>query len=119
MPAYAGFKNLRDYLDQRLARHKTNQNAMSEAMGWRRNYLNSIYHGLFEPSRKRCDQISKYFGDDPHILRILVGHESPPVDLSNRQVREIYDLAHSLTPAQRREAIRFLKSLTESNPPSS
>jgi hypothetical protein len=114
MPAYARFKNLRDYLDQRLARDHTNQNAVSEAFGWRRNYLNSVYHGLFVPSRQRCDQLAKHFGDDPHILRILAGHESPPVDLSDRQVREIYDLARSLTPEHRREAIKLLKRLTDS-----
>ncbi len=112
MTAYAGFRDLQDYLDKRLARDEITQNALSEALKLRRNYIHGIYHGHFKPSIRRCDQISRHFGDDPHILRILVGHESPPPDLSDRQMREIYDLAASLPAERRRQAVKLLRDLS-------
>jgi len=116
MPAYAGFKNLQDYFDSRFVRDRTNQASVAEAIGAHRNYINAVYHGRLKPSKQRCDKISAHFNDDPHILRILVGHESPPPDLADQQLREIYDLARSLDGAQRREAIRRLRDLRDSNP---
>ncbi len=112
MTAFAGFRDLKHYLDDRLARDEITQNALSEALKLRRNYINSIYHGVFKPSRRRCDQIARYFGDDSHILRVLVGLESPPPDLSDKLLREIYDLAASLSPEKRRQAIKFLNDLS-------
>ena len=113
MPAYAGFANIQDYLEQRLRREKITQNAFSEAMGWRRNYINSVVHSLFAPSRRRCDEIAKYFGDDPHLVRVLAGHESAPPDLEDKQTREIYDLMRGLNPEQRRKVIKLIKSLLD------
>lgn len=113
MPAYAGFKSIRDYLDSRFARDSTNQNAVSVALKLRRNYLNSIYHGHFTPSIKRCDQIAAHFGDDPHIVRVLVGRESPPPDLNDKVLRAIYDLSKSLPPAKRKQALKLLRQLSD------
>lgn len=82
-------------------------------MGWRRNYINSVMHGLFVPSRKRCDLLARHFGDDAHLVRVLAGHESPEPSLEDRQLREIHDLAAALSADQRRKAIKFLRSLTD------
>ena len=111
MPAYAGFKNLRDYLERRFAQNETNQNAFSNAMGWRRNYINGVMHGQFSPSLKRCDQIADFFSDDPHLVRVLAGLESLPPDTSDRLLREIYDIAKSLDNAKRKKAIKLLLEL--------
>ena len=113
MTAFAGFRDLQHYLDERLARDEITQNSFSEALKLRRNYINSIYHGTFKPSRQRCDLIARHFGDDPHILRILVGLESPPPDLSDKLLREIYDLAASLPDDKRRQAVKLLRDLSE------
>jgi hypothetical protein len=112
MTTYAGFRDLQDYLDKRLARDELTQNSLSEALKLRRNYIHGIYHGHFKPSRNRCDEISRHFGDDPHILRILVGLESPPPDLRDRSLREIYDLASSLSDEKRRQAVKLLRDLS-------
>ena len=116
MPPYAGFKSLPDYLDSRCRRDDTNQNRIAEAMRLHRNYINGIYHGRFKPSKKRCDLISAYFGDAPHVLRILVGHELPPPNLDDRQLREIYDLGRSLDYARRALAIHLLRDLRDRAP---
>lgn len=116
MPAYAGFASINDYLEQRLQRENMTQNSFSEAMGWRRNYINSILHGMFMPSRRRCDEIAKYFDDAPHIVRVLAGHEAIPPDLDDRQIREINDLAQALNPDQRQQAIAYLRDLRDRTP---
>lgn len=113
MPPFAGFRSLQDYLDQRLTRASLNQNTFSEALGLRRNYIHSVYHGVFTPSKARCKIIAEFFGDDPHLVRVLAGLESPPPDPDDRDLRQLYDIAVSLTPAQRKEAVRLLRQLAK------
>lgn len=114
MPAYAGFKSLAHYLDERCERESLNHNSLSAALKVHRTYIHSVYHGLFQPSKKRCDLIARYFGDDPHLLRVLAGHEAPPINLDDRQLREIHDLALGLDSARLAKVIRFINDLTAS-----
>ncbi len=109
--SFAGFDSLAAYLDDRRRRDGLTQSALSEALGFPRNYIHAIYHGQFSPSRTRADRIARFFRDDPHLVRILAGLESPPPNLADRQLREINDLAAALSPEQRREAINYLKYL--------
>lgn len=111
MPPYAGFAHLAAYLNERCRRDNISHSALSEALNFPRNYIHTIAHGQFSPSRTRADAIAKHFGDDPHVVRILAGLESPPPDPTNRQLREIADLAASLDPAGRAAAIDYLKYL--------
>lgn len=111
MPSFAGFASLAAYLDDRCRRDRLSHAGLSEALGFPRNYIHSIHTGKFAPSRTRADQIAKFFNDDPHLVRVLAGLEAPPPDLADRQLREINDLASTLPPAQRAEAVSFLKYL--------
>lgn len=111
MPPYAGFASLAAYLDDRCRRDSITHSALSDALGYPRNYIHTIYHGQFSPSRSRADQIAKFFRDDPHIVRILAGLESPPPDPTDLRLREITDLAASLDPAARAQLIDYIKYL--------
>lgn len=111
MTQYAGFKDLCDYLDQRCARDKISQNALSERIGFRRNYIHCAYKGQFKPSRQAVDKLADVFGDDPYILRVLVGLETPPPALTDKMLRQINSLAASLDVEGRRKAIEYLHLL--------
>lgn len=111
MSSYAGYKDPAHFINTQLKNEGLTKNALSEEFGWRRNYLSAVCLSQFVPSAKRCDQLSKRFNQDPHILRILAGHESPPINLNQKQVREIYDLANTLTASQRESVIKFINSI--------
>lgn len=114
MPAYASFKSLADYLDQRCHRDKINHMHLSEAIGAQPNYIHCVSRGQFSPSRARADRIAEFFHDDPHVVRVLAGLEAPPPQLADRQLREINDLAVGLNEAGRRQAIHYLRYLADS-----
>lgn len=109
---YAGFTNLADYLAQRctqFARDNAepfNLNRLSQALGWRKSYIYSVNLGRFQPSRDRLTAIAKFFNDDPHILFVLSDLESPPPAIDG-DLRELHDLARTLTPSQRRKLKEF------------
>ena len=111
MPSYAGYRNVRHFLDEQFRLTDTNQNTLAEAYNWRRSYVGGIYHGRFLPSPKRCDLISSFFNVNPNILRVLVGHASPPPDLSDKLIREIHDLASSLSMEQRRDLVKHIHAV--------
>lgn len=113
MPAYAGFKDFKDYLDQRLARERTNRAALAEAMGWPKSYVHGLYHGQFGASTDRVNDLAKYFGDDPRILRVLLGIEPSPKFAHDKALQEIYDLALGLNPGNRQEAVKYLRYLLD------
>lgn len=113
MAAYAEFGSLREYIDHRCARERMTRSALADALGWPRNYIYGIYYGTFRPSRPRADAIARHFGDDAHMVRILSDLESPPPNLEDRHLREIYDLAASLGAQGRREAISYLRYLLD------
>lgn len=117
MPAYAGFATLSSYLDDRCRRDGLTHSSLSEALGFPRNYIHTVAHGQFSPSRTRADAIAKFFRDDPHLVRILAGLESPPPDLANRQLREIADLASALDEVGRQSAIDYLRYLLSKHRP--
>jgi len=111
MPASGDFKTLRAYLRARLARENLSENQFSEHMGWRRNYINSIMHGLFLPSPKRCDKIAAYFGDDPIMVRVLAGHQIP----NDSFLDQLRALTHNYTDSQRRALLRTARDLSTGN----
>lgn len=110
MPAYAGFADLADYLTQRCQRDGVNHSQLSQAIGAQPNYIHLIIQGKFSPSRPRADKIAKHFGDEPHLVRVLAGLESPP-PAADKNIREIADLAAALDKPGRLKAIDYLKYL--------
>lgn len=117
MPTYAGFASFHDYLSRRFKREKINQNVFAEAMKWRRNYVHYIFHEEFIPSSKRCEKIADFFGDDPSLVKILAGRESPPPDPADNQLRQIYSLAYALTTANRGKTVKIISRLLNEQKP--
>lgn len=113
MPAYAGFKSLLDYIEQRCTRDGISRSALAESLGWPRNYMTALFKGVHRPSRPRADKLARHFGDEPRLARILAGLEAPPSVIEDRKVAEIVDLVMPLTEAKRDEAIKYLRYLRD------
>ncbi len=113
MAAYAGFKNLVNYIDERCARDGITRSALAEKLKWPRNYMHGIYHGKFRPSRLRADKLARFFGDETRLVRILVELEAPPSDVKDRLTAEVVDLFSALPDERRAEAINYLKYLRD------
>lgn len=111
MPPYAGFKSIGDYIEaRRLAqRPPLSRNALARELDWPLNYIHEIYHGAFLPSKPRAEKLARYFGDDPHLVRVLAGVESPPKD--DPDVMAAADLFAALDKADRKLALRMLRAL--------
>ena len=112
MPSYAGFKDLRDYLEQRAVTKQVSFNELSSALGFTHTYIAGIATGAFSPSRSRADAIAKYFGDPPRVIRVLAGLELPPTD-EDETVSAIREIAVSLPASSRRELLRYARFLQE------
>jgi transcriptional regulator with XRE-family HTH domain len=108
---YAGFANLRAYLDDRLSKKRILQTDLADSLSMRRSYISGIYQGDFVPSIERCDAIARFFGDDTHLVRVLAGREAPTI-VSSPQMLTIFELASGLTNAQRDQVIEFIKALS-------
>jgi plasmid maintenance system antidote protein VapI len=113
MPAYSGFKNLVDYIEQRCARDGIARSALAEQFGWPRNYMTALFKGVHRPSRPRADKLAKHFGDETRLVRILAGLEAAPSLIEDKRVAEIVDLVTPLPDAKRVEAINYLKYLRD------
>ncbi len=116
---YAGFDSLADYLTQRCARHAArtkqpfNLSRLGDELGFRKTYLYSVRDGLFLPSRDRLKQIAQFFGDDPRSLYILGDLEDPPAEPSERDLRELLDIAAGLSASRRKELLKFATYLKD------
>ena len=111
--SYAGFRDFQDYLDQRLARERMNRAALAEALNFPKSYIHGLYHGEFGASTDRINTIAEYFGDDPRILRVLLGVEPPPRALDDKALQEILDTALSLSQTKREELLKFARYLSD------
>ena len=112
MAPYAGFKSLKDYIDQRCQREHINFSTLAEAMGWQRSYVHGLRHARFGPSRTRAGQLAQYFGDDPRVVRILAGLELPPPESPTDPVLlEIQHNATSLPSSGRVELAEYSRFL--------
>ncbi len=80
MPAYDRYSDVADYLMRRLKDLGTNAYQLSLRLGKSRGYIHQIVHRTITPSRKMCALISQELGDDPRVLRILAGYETPPAE---------------------------------------
>lgn len=117
MTAFAGFRDLNDYLSTRCREHNLSFNALSaDELGWNHSYIHGIATGLFLPSAARCDIIANYFGDNPRIVRVLAGIELPPTD-GDPIIVELKEFAASLTTGQRRELLKFAHYLKSKDDP--
>lgn len=111
--SYAGFRDFKDYLDQRLARQRLTRAALAEALNYPKSYIHGLYHGDFGASTDRINEIAQYFGDDPRILRVLLGIEPAPRDLDDKALQEILDTALSLPQTKREELLKFARYLSD------
>lgn len=125
MPAYAGFKDLRDYIDKRCAARQMSLNEIATDLKWPRAYIYSIYYNDsrpvdkrdsksyrgHRPSRPRADALARYFGDPPRLVRVLSGLEAAPSLIEERDVAEIVDMVTPLSSHQRRKLIEFINFL--------
>ena len=113
MPAYAGFRDLLDYIEQRCAREGISRSALAENLGWPRNYMTALFRRVHKPTRPRADKLARDFGDEPRLVRILAGLEAPPSIIEDKRVAEIVDLVMPLSDAKRSEAINYLRYLRD------
>ena len=114
MAAFAGFRDLDDYLSTRCRERDLSFNSLSETLGWNHSYIHGIANGLFLPSAARCDAIATHFGDNPRIVRILAGIELPPTE-GDPLTTEIKEFAASLSPRARRELLKYAHYLKKSD----
>lgn len=65
------YRDLSQYLSERIAAIGDTPSSLAERFGWGQTYLHNIINGQFRPSRRRCIQLAEAFGDDPNIILAL------------------------------------------------
>lgn len=123
MPPYAGFRNLTEYIDARLARLSTQQgrpatrHRLSLNLGKSSNYVHGLCNGQFTPSPDMVRELAAAFVDshdeqalagEAHIVGVLCGLESIP---PNDEARALADRIMSLNKKQREMAVAFVEFL--------
>ncbi len=109
---YAGFKNLADYLARRSHDKDISLASLSRELGFTHSYIHGLTSGSFTPSRTRADIIAKYFGDEPRVVRVLAGLETPPRK-STPAGDELIEIMSALPAAKKKQLVeyaRFLRS---------
>lgn len=101
MAAFAGFKDLADYITRRCKQRQISFRELSLATGNTHSYVRAIVNGDFGPSPERLDKISAHFEDPPRIARILAGFELPPAE-EDKIISEIKEIAGGLSDKNRK-----------------
>ena len=123
MPPYAGFKDLADYIDQRILRASAQRNrkltrqGLSLELGKSRAYFQQMCVGAFLPSPEMARELAAYFvgghdeqavAGEAHIVGVLAGIESPP---PNGEARALADKIMGLSKKNRELAAAFVEFL--------
>lgn len=117
MPAFAGFKDLGDYLEKRCKDRDLSFEALSTELKFNHSYIHGIATGRFEPSKKRADAIAAYFGDSPKTVRIIAGIELPPTG-DDKFFTEIKESLAVLPDKGKQELIEYARYLLGKYPKS-
>jgi len=98
------YRDLSQYITQRLAALGETPTSIAEQLGWGSAYLYNIINGQFRPSRKRSIELAEAFRDDPNIILALAEFYVPP----NQDHNEYLDLLNSLDSESQCEALAYL-----------
>lgn len=107
MTTYAGYTSIGDYLKRRCAKKKISLMQLDVALGFSRRYSYAVVAGQITPSPARLNQYAEFFGDAPHIPRVLAGLESPAPVVKDRTLREVVDIALRFNRSQLNELLKF------------
>lgn len=91
MAAFAGYRNLPDYIETNCRRRELSERSLAEALDRSHSWLNAIKKGRYKLSPKAADELAAFFGDNPKIVRVLadidpIPEQDPPIVISIKEI---------------------------------
>jgi len=112
MTAFAGFRDLSDYLESRMRVDNLSERALTDALGKGHTYIHMIKKGKFKPSKEACDEIADFFNDDHQLVRVLAGLEDPPKE-DDQDMAAIRTVYQALPKGGRKELLEYAQFLRD------
>lgn len=102
----------RQWLVEEMKKRRYSQAALARAIGISQPFVSRVLRGQKPVSVDFCQKVAQALGESPEKVLRLAGI-LPETNEDDPALREINDLAKRMTPAQRVEALRYLRYLCD------